>query len=302
MVIRELRNFDLRQIARSGQCFRMTEVSAEEIQMAGLPFGGGAYRVISGSRCLTAARCGGTVAFSCGEEEFPYWENYFDLPADYGEFIASVDEDDHFLQKAAAFGSGIRILRQDPWEMIVTFILSQQKTVPAIRVLVERLSERYGSPVTAGDFSFYAFPTYRQLSRATLDELLELKLGYRAKYVFQICRDACSGALDPEKLKTLSYPEAMAYLQRFYGIGKKVADCVCLFGLHHIEAFPVDTRIRQVLMREYAIRCDKAELDKVPKSGQCDFLAEKFFLTKYEGYAGVMQQYLFYYEPYAMSR
>lgn len=338
MVIRELRQFNLRQIALSGQCFRMTEIpveeisgAAEEISKAAVCLGDGegcgaaeeisraaacpggsegygaaeaahsAYRVISGSRILTVAQAGETVTFFCGEEEFPYWENYFDLQTDYGRFVESVDGKDAYLQRAAAFGSGIRILRQDVWEMIITFVISQQKTIPAIRSLVEGISERYGSRITSGGNDFYAFPTPCQLSRAALEELQQLKLGYRAKYIYQICRDVCSGALDLEKLKSYDYPAAFAYLQQFYGIGGKVANCVCLFGLHHIGAFPVDTWIHKVLMKEYACRCRPSVLDRVPRTRQCDFLVKKFF-SKYKGYAGVMQQYIFYYERYAVPR
>lgn len=332
MVTRKLRQFDLRQIARSGQCFRMTEipmveipeaeaavkemlvagnVPAMEMSAAGIPGSDFmAYRIISGSRLLIVAQAGETVTFFCGEEEFPYWENYFDLQTDYGRFVDSVDRKDVYLQKAAAFGSGIRILRQDPWEMIITFIISQQKTIPAIRALVEALCRKYGSRIKLSvecvsgerDSSvFYAFPTPEQLSCAALEELQQLKLGYRAKYIYQVCRDACSGALNLEKLKTYDYPTALACLQRFYGIGEKVANCVCLFGLHQIDAFPVDTWIRKVLMREYACRSRESALARVPQTRQCEFLVKKYF-AGYKGYAGVMQQYIFYYERYAVPR
>lgn len=364
--VKELRHFNLRQIAQSGQCFRMTEIPmaaipmaeaatkglpaketpageisvmnvlaketlaeelavmnvpakemlAEEISAMGMPaakISGSdfmAYRVISGSRFLTVAQSGETVIFFCGEEELPYWENYFDLQTDYGKFVESVDKKDVYLQKAAAFGSGIRILRQDLWEMIITFIISQQKTIPAIQALVEALCLKYGSRMELsaefvsgerdGAF-YYAFPTPEQLSCATLEELQRLKLGYRAKYIYQVCRDVCSGELDLEKLKTYDYPTAFAYLQRFYGIGEKVANCVCLFGLHQIDAFPVDTWIHKVLLEQYACRCRGSTLAGVPQARLCDFLVKKYF-SGYKGYAGVMQQYIFYYERYAVPR
>lgn len=349
MIIRELDQFNLRQIAQSGQCFRMTEISlpetmareamaaevtaaevtAAEVTAGGVTAGGVtagkvtsgkittgdgatgedaatradimAFRVLSGARAVTVAQRERTVVFFCEKDEFPYWENYFDLRTDYGEFIASVDEKDEYLRKAAAFGSGIRILRQDLWEMIVTFIISQQKTIPAIRALVEKLSERYGSRIEGQCGNFYAFPSPEQLSRATLEELRELKLGYRAEYIYRICRDACSGALDLEKLRACEYPDAMAYLTGFYGIGMKVANCVCLFGLHHIDAFPVDTWIRRVLMGNYACRSDQAALNQIPESRRCDFLVKEYF-SGYRGYAGVMQQYIFYYERYSKDR
>lgn len=293
MITKTFENFNIKQIADSGQCFRMTPAAAGD---------GGAeeavYTVISGPRCLTVSQSGQDVTFFCEEAEFPFWEHYFDLDTDYGAMIRSIDRSDTYLKNAASAGNGIRILRQDLWEMIITFIISQQKTIPAIRSLVETLCQTYGEKkkIPAGNPRtgfYYTFPTPSELNEASLEDLLSLKLGYRAKYIKKICEDACSGALDLDYLKTLDYTEAMVCLQRFYGIGEKVANCICLFGLHHIDAFPVDTWIRKILLREYApkSRCTKA----VPQTKLCDALIKENF-SRYKGYAGVMQQYIFYYE------
>lgn len=120
-----------------------------------------------------------------------------------------------------------------------------------------------------------------------------MKLGYRAKYIKRLCEDACSGALDLAQLSRLGYQEAMDYLQGFYGIGEKVANCICLFGLHHIDAFPVDTWIRKILLREYAPKSRRAK--SVPQARLCQELVQENF-SCYKGFAGVMQQYIFYYE------
>lgn len=347
MIIRELSDFNLRQIAQSGQCFRMNEiVGAEAGALAASlrrPLGElvlervdlvpermepaseqpendfMVYRVVSASHIVTIAQQGKTVIFFCGDQEFPYWENYFDLQADYNGYMESIDSEDTYLRSAASYGGGIRILRQDIWEMIITFVISQQKTIPNIKALVEALSRRYGTPVkcreedagmderAAGewhvmpnmiryamtDTALYSFPTPEQLSQATLEDLLDLKLGYRAKYIRKICEDVCAGALDLDVLRTLDYTSAMAYLQQFYGIGEKVANCVCLFGLHHIDAFPVDTWIRKILINEYLPKSQTAV--NAPRTKQCSALVEEFF-SCYAGYAGVMQQYIFYYE------
>ena len=288
MVVRTIANFDLRQIAESGQCFRMAEISLPGELRCGADT---AWRVISGGRMLCAAQRGSRVWFCCDEDEFPYWEEYFDLGTDYGAYIASIDEKDGYLRAAAGFGGGIRILKQDVWEMIITFVISQQKTIPNIRALVEALCREYGTRMEG----YYAFPAPEQLDAASLDELRELKLGYRAGYIKRICEDVRRGALDLKLLRQMNYPSAMAYLQGFYGIGAKVANCVCLFGLHHVEAFPVDTWIRKILMREYACRCGEAALARIPQARRCEYLVERYF-DRYDGYAGVMQQYLFYYE------
>lgn len=307
MILKNLKNFNLRQIADSGQCFRMIPCDPDDPQAA--------YQVISGGHFLILEQYREEVTFHCPDDEFAFWEHYFDLKTDYAAYIQAVDPMDAYLSKAAAFGSGIRILNQDLWEMIITFIISQQKTIPAIRALVEALSEKYGTRYekqhtsvpfqenlsTSGASSitdtvpgyYYAFPTPEQLNRASLDDLLALKLGYRAKYIKRTCEDVCSGKLDLDRLRGLNYADSMETLLSCYGIGVKVANCICLFGLHHIDAFPVDTWIKKILLREYApkSRCT----GHVPESRLCEALIEENF-SKYPGFAGVLQQYIFFYE------
>ena len=293
MIQKKISFFQLTQIADSGQCFRMVPYQNSD----------NAYVLISGDHILRAAQSGDMVDFFCPEAELPFWEQYFDLNTDYGAFLSAIDGDDPYLARAAGFGNGIRILRQEPWEMIITFIISQQKTIPAIRQAVEALSRQYGTQLSVPAESelfgqpasggFYAFPTPEQLSRASLEDLLGLKLGYRAKYIKRICEDACAGRLDLSLLAAMSYGDAMNYLTGFYGIGEKVANCICLFGLHHIDAFPVDTWIKKILDREYASRT-RLPVD-LPQSRFYETLVKEHF-SRYQGFAGVMQQYMFYYE------
>ena len=243
MITKALKNFNLRQIADSGQCFRMVPCDPNRSQTA--------YRVISGRHFLIVEQTGDEVTFHCLSDEFAFWEHYFDLKTDYDTYIRAIDPMDDYLSRAAAFGSGIRILNQDLWEMVITFIISQQKTIPAIRALVEALSEKYGTrhkiPPTVSGY-YYAFPSPEELNRASLDDLLALKLGYRAKYIKQICEDVCSGKLDLDRLRKLNYADSMEVLLSCYGIGVKVANCICLFGLHHIGSFPVPS-LRQTPAR-----------------------------------------------------
>ena len=288
MITKALKNFNLRQIADSGQCFRMVPCDPNRSQTA--------YRVISGRHFLIVEQTGDEVTFHCLSDEFAFWEHYFDLKTDYDTYIRAIDPMDDYLSRAAAFGSGIRILNQDLWEMVITFIISQQKTIPAIRALVEMLSKKYGTrhkiPPTVSGY-YYAFPSPEELNRASLDDLLALKLGYRAKYIKRICEDVCSGKLDLDRLRKLNYADSMEVLLSCYGIGVKVANCICLFGLHHIGAFPVDTWIKKILLREYApkSRCTS----HVPESRLCEALIEENF-SKYPGFSGVLQQYIFFYE------
>lgn len=287
--------FDLGQIALSGQCFRMNR----------LPSGG--YSVISGQHYLeifqdsadivqnTAQNTTPNMAqvfFDCPKEDLPFWKHYFDLETDYSKYLAAIDPNDSYLLAAGAAGRGIRILYQDLWEMVLTFILSQQKTIPKIKEAVELLCERYGTRLTAENgTSFYTFPTAKQLTTATVEDLLELKLGYRAKYIERAARDVRTGNLDLKCLSGMPYEDALPYLMQFYGIGEKVANCVCLFGLHQIDAFPIDTWIQRILLREYY----RPEYDSLPKSHLYHQMIQDSF-GKYQGYAGVMQQYIFFYE------
>ena len=239
-----------------------------------------AYRVISSGHFLIVEQTGDEVTFHCPNDEFAFWEHYFDLKTDYDTYIRAIDPMDDYLSRAAAFGSGIRILNQDLWEMMITFLISQQKTIPKIREAVEALAKKYGAKRTAAlsDGSirtYYSFPSPEELASASLDDLLTLKLGYRAKYICAAARQVASGAVDLEAVRHMDYAHAKAELLRLTGVGIKVAECICLFALHHIDAFPVDTHIRQMLDAHY------------PKG---------FPLKRYKGFAGVMQQYAFYYE------
>ena len=281
--------FDLGQIADSGQAFRMLPLAEESLHAGGFEQG---YHVISGPYYLEVFQKGCDFVFCCTSEAFEYWEGFFDLNTDYGEMLAAIGPEDIYLSSAAKYGCGVRILRQDVWEMIITFIISQQKTIPKIREAIELLSTMYGTAyVNFRGETYYSFPTPEQLAVASEDELRALKLGYRAKYIYRTCQDAVGGRLDLSRLATLDYSEAMNCLMSLYGIGEKVANCVCLFGLHHIDAFPVDTWIQKILLREYF----RPEYEKLPKTKLFTTIIQEHF-GMYKGFSGVMQQYIFFYE------
>lgn len=279
MIIKNIPFFSLAQIADSGQCFRLSP----------LPDGG--WATVSQGRFLKIFQEEQRVTFCCTEEEFSYWQDYFDLETDYEKIAASVSPSDRYLAEAARFGRGIRILRQDPWEMIVTFIISQQKTIPKIKEAVELLSSHYGKKIPTDGGIFFSFPSPQELCQASLEDLKALKLGYRAKYIHRICQEAAEGILDLEKLKSMDYDQSMDYLTGFYGIGEKVANCICLFGLHHINAFPIDTWIKKILLKEYY----DPKYGRLPKTKVYEAMVQDHF-GSYKGYAGVMQQYIFFYE------
>ncbi|QNL44939.1 DNA-3-methyladenine glycosylase 2 family protein [Oscillibacter hominis] len=257
MIERTLTQLNLAQIADSGQCFRL------------LQRGPGRFRLIAAGRVLDLAQEGRRVSFHCTEEEFQtIWVPYFDLDTDYGAFLRSIPADDVFLTQAARFGEGVRILRQDPWEMLITFLISQQKQIPAIRGCVETLSRRYGTPI--GETGEYAFPSPEALASCSLEELRSCALGYRAPYLYAAARSAG----DLSQWSSLSDQDLLDHLTGLSGVGPKVANCIMLFGFHRIAAFPRDVWINRVIDRHYG---------------------GNFPLERYDGFAGVIQQYLFYY-------
>lgn len=270
MVTIENSCFSIAQIRGSGQCFRLDQISE------------GMYEVIAGDRCLRITveeeDAQQTRSFlHCSREEYDsFWKEYFDMNTCYEDYLKKIDAGDEYLKSAACFGRGIRILKQDVWEMIVTFILSQQNNIPRIKGLIRTISERYGQRKERPDKTAYnAFPSPGELIRASEEELRSLKLGYRSRYIRGTARMVMEGDVRLDRLKDMEYPQARAELMKFPGIGGKVADCICLFALHQMDAFPVDTHIEKVLDNVYG---------------------GVFPFEKYKGCAGVMQQYIFYYD------
>lgn len=282
-------NFSIRQICESGQCFRLElleDTISEGKEQKISRYTGGCtgketirerYALTALGRYLVIEQAGNVVSFGCSEEEFEQlWKNYFDLEEDYAKIIASIDKEDSYLLKAASYGSGIRILHQDLWEMIVSFIISQQNNMKRIRKCIDLLCRKYGEEkCTKSGMIFYTFPGPEALSDALPEDLYACNLGYRSKYIQKTAQAVRDGEVNLEAVLQMDYKAAMEELCRLYGIGVKVANCICLFALHKTEAFPVDTHINKVLKEQY------------PKG---------FPFEKYKGYAGTIQQYIFYYD------
>lgn len=270
--------FSIPQICESGQCFRLDPVSENTYEL----LAGGRYLKIEVIEQGQLEETGRTILHCSKEEYEEVWKEYFDLSASYADYARRIDEADEYLKAAARFGQGIRILRQDVWEMIITFIISQQNNIPRIKGLIRTLCEKYGRRKEAPGGGFYdTFPDAEALAGVSEEELRELKLGYRSKYICGTARMAVEGDFDLEKLKGMAYEDARAELMRLSGIGGKVADCICLFALHQMDAFPVDTHIKKALELHYP---------------------GGFPFARYQGCAGVMQQYMFYYDLKAREK
>ncbi|RKJ22397.1 8-oxoguanine DNA glycosylase [bacterium D16-50] len=244
-------HMNLHQIAGSGQCFRWRML------------GESAYGIHAFGRYLEIAQEGDDFLLSCGEGEWnEIWKTYFDMDTDYreAERIVALSED-KFLKAAYRFGSGIRILRQDLWEVLVSFIISQNNNIPRIRKSIERICDGFGG----------RFPDCHELWEM---DLSDKGLGYRDKYlkeaaVWWMGQEGAAGS----ELWDMEVPKER--LLEIKGVGNKVADCICLFGLHRLEVFPVDTHISKILDREYGGRLP-------------DWSGVKF--------AGLFQQYIFYHD------
>lgn len=261
----QVTDFDLEQIAASGQCFRMIKQDS------------GDYTLIAMGQYLTLSQQEDYLSISCTQEDWEnIWAQYFDMNTDYGAIKENVDQEDTYLQAAIGIAGGVRILRQELWETIITFIISQQNHIPRIRKCVETICRRYGEKAVDEKLGeYYLFPTPEALSAATEDELRACGLGYRAPYLRKTAQMVCDGTVNLKTLPGLPYDEAKKELMKLCGVGIKVAECICLFALHHVDAFPIDTHIKDMLAENYP---------------------EGFPFERYKGYAGILQQYGFYYE------
>lgn len=254
-------DLDIQKIADSGQCFRLTGEAPGRFVLRAK---GRALR-------LRALPCGAEL--DCPREEYDaLWRDYFDLDTDYAAFRRAVPPEDGYLTAAADCGRGIRILRQDPWETLVTFLLSQRKNIPAIRRAVETLCVRYGDPIP-GDGGC-AFPAPERLAALEEADLRACSLGYRAPYVLSAARMAADGRLDFAALNAMDDDALLSALETVPGVGVKVASCAALFGFHRLRGFPRDVWINRMIDAEYG---------------------GSFPLERVAGFEGVAQQYLFYY-------
>lgn len=261
------KNFNIKQIAESGQCFRMNPITEKR------------YGLVAFDRYIELEQVeDDLIEISCDDAEFKnIWESYFHLDYDYGYIVEKlINGTDNFLKEAAAYGSGIRILRQDPFEAVISFIVSQNKNIPSIKKCIESICMVYGNKqadkITGKEY--YTFPAPEVLAEAKREDLHDLKLGYRDEYIIAAARAVCSGEIDLNALKLCSHEDAVKTLKSIKGVGDKVANCISLYGLHHIGAFPIDVWMKRVLAEYYD---------------------NKFDPETYHGYAGIVQQYMFYY-------
>lgn len=253
-------NLDLAQTLDCGQCFRWNENSD------------GSFTGVAYGKCVTVKKKDSTLYINNANiDDFNnIWKPYFDLELDYGKIKESISLIHPVLKEAAEYASGIRILRQEPYEALCTFIISQNNNIKRIKGIVQRLCENFGEEIDDGVFSF---PSAERLAVLAPDELSVLRAGFRNRYIIDAAQKVSSGEVDLEACKKIDYEEAQKELMKITGVGKKVADCTLLFGMHRIEAFPVDVWMKRAL----------------------DNLFKGMTAKDFGKYAGIAQQYIFHY-------
>ncbi|MCU9815472.1 DNA-3-methyladenine glycosylase family protein [Paraclostridium sp. AKS73] len=274
VVIEGALDFDPKHIFECGQCFRW---KAED---------DGSYTGVAKGRVINVSREGNTVYLkNTNLEDFnTIWKSYFDLDTDYAKIKNELKSMDEYLEKATEFGWGIRILRQDPWEMLISFIISSNNRIPMIQKAISNLSREYGTYI--GKFNgvdYYDFPTPEQLSKASIVDIRACSTGFRDKYIKATTERVISENEDVYNYENLGTEDCRKKLMEFNGVGPKVCDCIALFGMQKYDTFPVDVWVKRV-MQEFYVE-DDMSLPKI----------RKYAIDKFEDLSGFAQQYLFYY-------
>ena len=237
------------------------------------------------------------LEFENADEEFI--KHYFGLGDDLAKISAKIGKDEYMKSVLQEFW-GMRIVRQNPWECLISYICATYKSIAAIKQMLLKLSEKFGERISLDGWDFYTFPTPEKLSKTTESALMECGLGYRAKYVLETSRRIFENKFSLERLKQMPYQQAKKELVNFPGVGLKVADCVLLFSLGKSEAFPVDVWVKRAMLNHYAAHFPKVLIEKISShdsisNGQYEKL--NAFGRKYFGeYAGYAQEYLYHYE------
>lgn len=249
-------SFDLGLSADCGQAFRWKQ--DEE----------GFWHGIVCGKYLKAKQDNDSITLYTSKDDFEtLWKNYFDLETDY-ERICKTLSSDVYLERAVTTCPGIHILKQDPWEALCSFIISQNNNIPRIKGIIERLCETFGDEIQGG----YTFPSAEKLASLTAEDLAPLRAGFRAKYIIDAAKKVASGEVDFDKITNSPIEFGREELQKICGVGAKVAECTLLYGFYKIDAFPIDVWVRRIMEEMYP--------DGFPVCA--------------DGVKGIAQQYLFH--------
>lgn len=274
VILDGVKNFNIKQILECGQCFRWEKVG--ELNYIGVAHG----RVIE-----VIQEDDKVTILNTNEEDFNnIWLDYFDLKRDYSEIKKGLEHDE-ILGKSVEYGYGIRLLNQEHFELLISFIISARNSIPSIMKTIKKISQKWGTPIEYKGNTYYTFPTPEQLKDATEEEIKETGASFRSKYIVDTIAkvNESSYDFDLERISELNADECHTALQNFKGVGSKVADCIMLFSMRKYSAFPVDVWVKRAMIFFYG--AEDASLNKI----------RIFARDKFGELAGFAQQYLFYY-------
>ena len=290
-IIKNVNSFEPKHIFECGQCFRWN------LEKDGSYTGVVANNVINVKKEQNDIIIKGIFKDNIKD----VCNRYFDLDTDYLEIRNKLSKIDNNLKTSVDYGNGIRILKQDVWETIISFIISANNNIPRIKGIIERLSQKYGKEIEWNGNKYYTFPTIDELSKASVKELRELGLGFRDVRVFETTRIISNKIIDIEELEKMEDVEKLrTQLLRLPGVGPKVADCIMLFSMKKFEVFPIDVWVKRVMKELYNDEIEKIEINnknhfKYSKNSKENEKILEFANQKFGKIAGLAQQYLFYY-------
>lgn len=273
----ETNSFNSKHIFECGQCFRWNKQED------------GSYIGIFSNNVIQVKQEKNKIIFcgNCEKNIEDVCKEYFSLNENYEKIKEKLSKIDNNMMESIKFGKGIRILKQDLWETLISFIISANNNIPRIKLIIDRLSQKYGNPIVYKEKTYYTFPTPESLSKASIEDLRALGLGFRDKRIYETTRIINENKELLEELKHENDIEKLREkLLKFPGVGPKVADCIMLFSLNKLEVFPIDVWVRRVMNELYIKNEDETKI----KKEQIQELARQ----KYGNLAGIAQQYLFY--------
>ena len=276
-------SFELEDIFECGQCFRWNKEEDSS------------YTGVIKNGVINVKKIENEIIFKgiCDKELKDVVENYFDLSRDYSKIKKQLSEIDSYMKTSIEYGKGIRILNQDLWETIISFIISANNNIPRIKGIIERLSAKYGKEIEWNGKKYYTFPTPEELKDVSVEEYRKLGLGFRDIRLYETTKMILEHKVDLQKMReNTNTKEVREELLTLSGVGPKVADCILLFSdLKRFEVFPIDVWVRRVMNDLYIKEADETKVSKVK--------IEKIANEKFGNLAGLAQQYLFYWRRMA---
>lgn len=273
IVIENIENFEARHIFECGQCFRW--IRENDGSYTGIAFG----KVIN----VLNIDCNKVIINNTNIEDFyNIWVHYFDLSRDYRAIKILLSQDE-VMRNAIEFGHGIRILNQSPWEILISFIVSANNSIPLISRSLNILCEKYGDPVAYNGKTYFTFPKPERLFNLDILDIAICRAGFRCKYIFDAVQKVRCGDIDLSSISKLPIDKAREELMKVNGVGPKVADCIMLFSMQKHEAYPVDVWVKRVT--EYYFLGKDVKMKEI----------QSFANEKFGELAGFAQQYLFYF-------